>query len=303
MVDRERAGDLDLLAERPASRDDLLRQLVGGDRGQRDRAEPEPLAPAGAEPSLAAEDRPQRVRRRSRRGRRAAAAPRRAGSFTAAASARRRCTASSRAPPRAARPGSPSRRPRRCRTRRTRSARAPPPPAQLVARVLLEPFVELALVGLARGVREVVVGARRHSSPISSVSDDPPMSWFSIVRCSRRGAARASARTGRCRCSSGLLSARRGEPSLDLVRLDAGQLDDLVPRAAARNDRHGSSAARAEASARSASTASFALPRSAARPRADLPRLAVAAHDPGRPGGARRDAEPQSGRRRATPQG
>ena len=61
-----------------------------------------------------------------------------------------------------------------------------------------------------------------------------------------------------------LLSARRGEPSLDLVRLDAGQLDDLVSRAAARKRVTRSTAAPRGTSARSASTASFALPRSGA---------------------------------------
>ena len=66
VVDREGAGDLDLLAQRERPRDDLLRQLVGGDRGDA-RSSPSPshcCLPAPSLP-LAGEDRPQRVRRRA----------------------------------------------------------------------------------------------------------------------------------------------------------------------------------------------------------------------------------------------
>ena len=54
VVDRERAGDLHLLAERERAGDDLLRQLVGAERRHRDRAEAEPLrAPAASGRSAA----------------------------------------------------------------------------------------------------------------------------------------------------------------------------------------------------------------------------------------------------------
>ena len=64
MVDRERAGDLHLLAEGERAGDDLLRQLIGGDGGDDDRGQADPLPQPGAERSLGGEDRPERVRRR-----------------------------------------------------------------------------------------------------------------------------------------------------------------------------------------------------------------------------------------------
>ena len=48
VVDRERAGDLHLLAERQRASDDLFRQLVGSDRGDDDRSETDPLTQSGA---------------------------------------------------------------------------------------------------------------------------------------------------------------------------------------------------------------------------------------------------------------
>ena len=231
VVDRERAGDLDLLAERERPRDDLLRQLVGADGGDGDRAEPEPLA--RSRPRAAAPRRRSAAARSStsRRGCRAASGrSRRAGSVTAPASSRRRCTASSRGPPRAARPGSASRRPCRCRTRPSsiRCQRGLDL-AELILRILLEPLVELALVGLARRVGEVVVrtrghqlarrlGQRRAADVVVRDRVPEPVALLLQLRAEPVGVDAHHV----------LLSARRGEPSLDLVRLDAGQLDDLV---------------------------------------------------------------------------
>ena len=187
MVDRERAGDLHLLAERERAGDDLLRQLVGGDRGDGDRSRGRPTAAALRR--AAARRRGSAAARSSttRRGRRAAGDSRRAGSVTAARlPSRPRCRASSTARPRAARPGSPCRRPRsvpyspasiRASASRPGGAgRARPPRAPRRAR--------------ARRSR-VAVSARwlsaldDISSPVSSSSDALPMSWCSIVLSSR----------------------------------------------------------------------------------------------------------------------
>ena len=99
----------------------------------------------------------------SRRGRRAAAA-RGGRARSPRAASRRRCRASSRAPPRAARRD-------RLAAHRAGAVRAGLDPAergvdlaQQLARVLLEPLVELAVVGVGRRVGEVVVGVR-DSSP------------------------------------------------------------------------------------------------------------------------------------------
>ena len=58
MVDRERADDLHLLAESERAGDDLLRQLIGGDGGDDDRGEADPLPQPGAERPFGGEDRP-----------------------------------------------------------------------------------------------------------------------------------------------------------------------------------------------------------------------------------------------------
>ena len=91
-----------------------------------------------------------------------------------------------------------------------------------------------------RRVRQVVVRARRQQ--LAGLLLERRSCRCRGARSSCSGArepARAPPGSGRCRCSSGLglLSARRGEPSLDLVRRDPGQLDDLVPRGAARDER------------------------------------------------------------------
>ena len=230
VVDRERAGDLDLLAERERARDDLLRQLVRADRGGGDSGEPEPLARPAPSGRSRGRDRAQRVRRRPDADVGRQRASRRAGSVTGQlprvvdaqrrpgnrlqpldrdllpadrARAVRARPRSAAAPPRrrGADPARPPRGPRRTRARRSRSP------------------------CLQGGCRRSRTSARR----VSSVSDELPMSWWAIVLRSRSRCCSSSARKWSVSMLiSGLLSARCGEPSLDLVRLDAGQLDDLV---------------------------------------------------------------------------
>jgi hypothetical protein len=65
VVDRERPDDVDAFAERERSPDDLLRQLVGDDRGTRDDDENEPLRPSRAEETLCRRDRLEGVRGRA----------------------------------------------------------------------------------------------------------------------------------------------------------------------------------------------------------------------------------------------
>ena len=65
VVDRERPEHLHLVVERELRRDDVLRQLVGGDRGDGDRAEREPLGRAGRERALDRRERRERVGRGS----------------------------------------------------------------------------------------------------------------------------------------------------------------------------------------------------------------------------------------------
>ena len=261
----------------------------------RSRARPSHCARAGAERALGGRDRAQRVRRRADADveprRRLAAGrlgqPRRA-------SARRRCRASS-----TERASS-----RSCGISLPQTAQVPYVPASMrasassisrswLSRVLLEAVVELAVVA-----SRVAVSARwlslleDYELPDLVVMVVPA----ELVMLDRRAQPLAALEqrapgSGRCRCSSGLLSARRGEPSLDLRRREAGQLDDLVSRAAARNERH----ARARQRERLGEQREHGLVRAPALGRrgdAHLPGVAVAADDR-RPRRAGRDAQPQ----------
>ena len=164
VVERERAAICTSSPKRERSRDDLLRQLVGGDGGDDDRGQADPLAQAAPSGRSAA-----RIRRSAfvvdRRGRRGSTDSFRAGSFTGPRSSSSQpprvvdAEASRTASPRAARPGSPCRRPRRCRTRPTRSSRARSRSGAAARGRPLRALVELALVGLRpRSVSQVIVG-------------------------------------------------------------------------------------------------------------------------------------------------
>ena len=65
MPDHERADDVEPLAEPEIRGHDVLRQLVGDDRGQGDRPERQPLHPGGGERASHAGKRSQGVRRRA----------------------------------------------------------------------------------------------------------------------------------------------------------------------------------------------------------------------------------------------
>ena len=76
------------------------------------------------------------------------------------------------------------------------------------------------------------------SSPVSSVRDELPMSWCLIVS-QQALAVLEEHRPEVLGVDAHPVSCppAEREPSVDLVRADAGQLDDLVSRAAARNER------------------------------------------------------------------
>ena len=63
MVDRERPGDVPLGVEREVAGDDVLRQLVAGQRGQRDRGQAEPLLRPRGQRAMSARERRQSVGR------------------------------------------------------------------------------------------------------------------------------------------------------------------------------------------------------------------------------------------------
>jgi len=65
VIDRERADDVDAVPELERSPDDLLRELVGGDRRTGDDEENDPLRSSGAERAFGRRDRLQGVRGRA----------------------------------------------------------------------------------------------------------------------------------------------------------------------------------------------------------------------------------------------
>ena len=65
VVDRKRTDDVHLVVEIEAACHDRLRQLIRADAGERDRAETQPLRPAGPELPLGGGDRRQAIGRRA----------------------------------------------------------------------------------------------------------------------------------------------------------------------------------------------------------------------------------------------
>ena len=222
---------------------DVLRQLVGGDRRERDGAERGPLVRA-RRPATARRSRSAAARSStSRRGRRAGgAAPGcpgvRARVIQRSSCARPRCrgsctgTASSRSSSiwRAADLAA-------CRTCRRRCAssaasipprrrpRPPPGPRRTRGRTC-----------------RVAVSARwlsaleETSSPVSSSSESDVVPVLDDGEHAGTALLEVGAEARRCRWPSTLLPAGHGQPSVDLVGSDPGQLDDLVARGASRDD-------------------------------------------------------------------
>ena len=282
MVDRQRPDELHLVVERELRRDDVLRELVGDDRGDGDGAEREPLGRAGGErarrvengvsPSVAEPT-------RTSSGVRAATSPSPRSSVALAvdAEARPRPRLQSLLADRLAA------RSCRCRTCRPRCARARRRSAR----------------GPAPSAPRACSRSRGRASPAAASPR-----WLSSCRAPPRSRPRASPGVSRCRYSIALFDALAlveqgsaktigvhvslsspavGEQALGLRLLEAVQHDDLVPRRVSGNERDARRAAR-----RASWRGGAAPPRSRGRPPA-APRRA--------PSTRRRDGRAIPGRR------